>query len=263
MIEASQETALAAMQEFQNSDLGEPFLPPDAGLTPDALDRCRRDYVLEDYAGQPCVMGVDVGIKLHVVVRQAVNVKPGIDNQLPRPLWFVGEVASFDDLDNIISRYNVMRCVIDAFPETHMARSFYKKHPTAVWLATYRQQAGHERTGGGSEPNWYHLNRIEAMDATFQALRNQVALLPKNARLLGGRIREGIGDYYRQVLAPRRLLQRNAQGNWEARYEEGTKADHFAHAEVYTHMADWPMRQRPRPQVYSAPVKYTYRSFWS
>ena len=56
---------------------------------------------------------------------------------------------------------------------------------------------------------------------------------PRNARQLGERVRDGFGDYYRQVMAPKRQLEQDAQGNWTSRYYEHGKADHYAHAENY------------------------------
>ena len=73
MVRASAADTPAALQEFHNSDLGEVFAPPGGGLSLELLDRCRRDYGLDAYAGQPCDMGVDVGLKLHVVIREHVH----------------------------------------------------------------------------------------------------------------------------------------------------------------------------------------------
>ena len=56
----------------------------------------------------------------------------------------------------------------------------------------------------------------------------------RNARQLGSdRVRDGFGDYYRQVMAPKRQLEQDAQGNWISRYDEHGKPDHYAHAETY------------------------------
>ena len=73
MIEASESSSFAGQQEFFNSDLGEVFNAPGQDLSPDTLDRCRGDYTLDQYAGQGCAMGVDVGTKLHVVIREWVE----------------------------------------------------------------------------------------------------------------------------------------------------------------------------------------------
>ena len=54
----------------------------------------------------------------------------------------------------------------------------------------------------------------------------------------GGRVADGSGAYYRELLAPQRTLEQDAQGNWVARWSEHGRADHFAHAEVYCRAAD-------------------------
>ena len=92
MIEASEATSPAAVQEFFNSDLGEVYAPPGGGISADDLDRCRREYSWEDYDGQTCDMGVDVGGEvLHVVSRE--HAPKGADGRrgLQR-LWLVIEL---------------------------------------------------------------------------------------------------------------------------------------------------------------------------
>jgi hypothetical protein len=64
-----------------------------------------------------------------------------------------------------------------------------------------------------------------------------MAELPEDARQLGGRVRDGLGEYYRELLALSRVLEQNAQGNWVAKYVDGGKADHYAHAESYCALA--------------------------
>ena len=138
MIEASRATTPAALQEFYNSDLGEVFSPEGGGLTPDALDRCRDDYSFTDYAGQPCVMGVDVGLRLHVVVRELTLESRhdefgrfvGRSARAPR-LWHTAELRDFEELDALMARFHVEQCVIDALPETRGARSLRGAPPRA------------------------------------------------------------------------------------------------------------------------------------
>jgi len=53
-------------------------------------------------------------------------------------------------------------------------------------------------------------------------------------------MKDGLGTYYRQMMAPIRELTANAEGNWVARYESAGKADRYAHAEVYCRLAlEW------------------------
>ena len=238
MVYESQATTPAALQAFKNAVLGETFVPPGGQLTLDVLDRCREDFSLEDYAGQPCAIGVDVGIRLHVVVREATDWHRRNEDAQPR-LVFVGELDSFQQIHSLLERFNVERCVIDALPETHLAREFALRHKGRVWLAQYdRREPGHERARGrGDEVDIYHINRVEALDEMFQRFHRREVALPANARQLGGRVRDGLGEYYRQLLAPKRTLEQDSQGNWVARWVDNGKADHYAHAEVYCMLA--------------------------
>ena len=191
MIEASEETTPAALQEFYNSDLGETFVPPGGGLSVDVIDRTRGDYALDDYAlddyaGQPCVMGIDVGLKLHVVIRERPTDETRIaerEGALPEPrrAWFVGELDTFDELDALVGRFRVEVSVIDEQPELRLASAFALRHHDEswygerrfVWLARYgRREPGHEREHRpGDAPNMYHVNRTEALDASVARFR--------------------------------------------------------------------------------------------
>ena len=89
-----------------------------------------------------------------------------------------------------------------------------------VNLANYsRRELGTDTNVNGGV-RFLSLNRTETMDALFEAFRNGRAELQRNARQLGGRVRDGFGDYYRQVMAPKRQLEQDAQGNWISRYDE-------------------------------------------
>ena len=260
MIAASQAETPAGLQAFHNSDLGEVFSPPGAGLSLDAIDRCRRDYTLEEYAGQPCDMGVDVGLKLHVVIREHVYEDEDwpedvCREQIERPprLWFAATVATFDDLDTLMQRFGVRYCVIDALPETRLAADFARRHGT-VWCAYYGASAadhGSCKEAGGVRT--VRLDRTQALDAMVARFHDGTAQIPRTARQLGGRVDGGAGAYYRELLAPQRTLEQDAHGNWVARWLEHGKADHFAHAEGYCYAAGVIIAGRPRWRMRPVP----------
>jgi hypothetical protein len=239
MIEASQATTPFAVQEFQNSDLGEAFVPPGGGISIDIIDRCRREYSLSDYAGQPCDMGIDVGLRCHVVIRQRLTEDDRRRNPAPgRRLWFAGD-AAFSDLDDLARRFNVQSIVIDAYPELSQARQFVERHRPRAWLAQYdRQQPGHERRRGrNGEPNCYHINRTQALDEMFQRFKDEAVELPSEARPLGGQMKHHLGAYYQQLLVPKRTLEPDGNGNLQARWIDANRDDHYAHAELYAMLA--------------------------
>ena len=73
IIHESEATTPAAVQEFRSGVLGETYVPPGGRLTLDVLDRCRRDYEVPDGCSEKTFMGVDVGTRLHVVIRQLLE----------------------------------------------------------------------------------------------------------------------------------------------------------------------------------------------
>lgn len=177
-------------------------------------------------------MGVDVGIKLHVVIRQR------LDDNRTRAL-FIGEGGTFEELGELITRYDVRRCVIDALPDIHKAREFARARRQKVWLAYYdRQDSDHHWVKGkGSDVPTVHINRVQALDEVFDLFHMGKAELPSDARHLGGRVEGGVGEFYREMMALKRTLEENAQGNWVARYVSEGRADHYAHAELYCMLA--------------------------
>ncbi len=233
MVYESQATAPSALQEFKNAVLGETFVPPGGQLTLDVLDRCRRDYTIPDGSKEQTSMGVDVGTKLHVVIRQGSGEKGQ-----PSRAVFIGEIDSFDELSQIARRYNVWGAVIDALPEQRSAIEFARNGGCPnVSLAYYgRTDPGHE-SDYENGVRVYQINRTQALEEMFHAFQTEAAELPENARLLCGRVRDGFGEYYRQMMALKRTLEQNSQGNWVARYVDGGKPDHFAHAEAYCAVA--------------------------
>ncbi len=234
MIEASSSSSAAGLQEFHNSDLGEVFSPPGGGLGIDDLDRCRREYRLNEYAGESCVMGIDVGTKLHVVIREDFC---DIDDGPPGRLWFAGEVGEFEDLDALWEKFHVERCVIDGQPETRKAVEFAGRHDRSVWLARYRHsRIGYEQVVEEGTDICI-ANRAQAIDETFEGFRSGSAELPSDARQLGGFVKDGFGDYFRQVRNLQRTLVQDGHGNWESKWVNNSRPDHYAHAEVYCMLA--------------------------
>ncbi len=250
MIEASEQTSAAEVQGFQNSDLGEVFTAEDSGLTRDVLNRCRRNYGLDDYAKQRCIMGVDVGLRRqHVVIREHVEDSGyGAGHRRSR-LWFAGEVP-WEQLDALIERFNVEACVIDSRPEGLKAREFAARHPHTVWLAQYtRQETGHDFDRHGHPP-MISANRTEALDEAFARFHQELVELPRDARELGGRIKDGAGEYYRELLTPTRVPVKDAQGTLVYRWDDHGKADDYAHAEVYCWLAA--QAGSPLPPLYAS-----------
>ena len=87
------------------------------------------------YSGKGCVMGVDQGNGLHLVIKM-----PPDENGLVITIRVHHQevtYALFSHLDHYMSAYNIKVCVIDALPNQHAARAFASRFPGRVYLAYY------------------------------------------------------------------------------------------------------------------------------
>ena len=109
MIYESEAMSPSEVQEFQNSVLGETFVPPGGSLSLDVLDRCRRGYDMPEGSKEMTFMGVDVGTKLYTVIRRHL----GETGDASRAL-LIGELKDFTELAALGQRFKVRSCVIDA-----------------------------------------------------------------------------------------------------------------------------------------------------
>ncbi len=185
--------------------------------------------------------GIDVGLKHHVVIREAKpSTTPQPFQQKPADfvarLWFAGEV-DFDALPSLLTRYNVSCVVIDSQPERHKATEFVAEARCNVYLAYYgRHDPGYEVVSG--RPPMIRANRLELMDQVVDRTRKREVALPREARQLGGRMKDGFSEYYREMMAPQRLPIRDSNGNFDYRWDEKGRDDHYFHAEVYALLAE-------------------------
>lgn len=221
LVAASRKTAPEDVQEFYNSKLGEPFVVEGGQLTQQILDACRDSaYTMPDI-GEHCTMGVDVGKHLHVrVSRWEADRKFAVH---------IGTVERFEDLDRLMARYNVDRCVIDALPETRKSQEFADRFPGRVWTAFYTRIDPAKVFVFNDQLRKVDVNRTLAMDAMFDRFLKRGAVLPASVAV--------IPDYYEQMRASVRIVVKDAQGRPVPRYVEQGKPDHYAHAETYDEIA--------------------------
>ena len=218
-----QRTDETIRKECFNQDLGLPYTPRGGQLTDAVLDACRRDYAHGPVKGERPFMGVDVGAVLHVVIRGP------LDAAGERPQRFAGEVATFDELGRLIREYRPRRVVVDAMPETRMARALQADFPEGlVWLAYYTEESKDERPARFDARNGtVVLDRTRALDATLAGFSEAVQenTLPAAARAIGG------GDYYKHLTALVRVVEERAgrAGTAVARYV-APGADHYCFA---------------------------------
>ena len=231
MLEDSEAVTIAEAMHFQTQDLGEAYRPEGGGLSYGELDACRSE---EQHPGS-VFMGVDVGKYLHVVVREYRGREYGGRMRPRRSALLCAEIVTYwHHLPQIMRYFGVDRCVIDAAPERHKGPEFADDEQYEIALAEFKHG---QTTIEAVEDAWgvetLHIDRTLALDVTLQGFRDGLSLLPPSARDLGGRVKHGVGEYYREMVAPQRVFDQERE---EYRYPKGHD-DHFAFSELYCLMA--------------------------
>jgi hypothetical protein len=223
------------LKRFFNSDLGLPFSAAGNKITDVILDRCvdpdyklvlmpDRAFVSGDSSEGPCVMGVDVGTNLDVRISK-------IEAKRVRRVVFVGKIraTNVEELHDLIVRYNVEEVVIDAAPELVLAQDFQEAAACRVWLCRYSGEGTDRRRTYNPSDLMISVDRTEALDRAYAALRMSKVVLPANYQEILG------GDFVAEMCLPVRQITEDAKGN--SRYEWTRGKDHQRHADAYEMLA--------------------------
>lgn len=212
--------------EFFNSELGLPYLDAEGGLSEQDMQVLVGGYPVMA-TGRECVMGVDQGNGLHVVVKEPkadgyaltiyVHHEPMTDE-------------TFSHLDHLMGDFDIRSCVIDALPNTHAARAFARRFRGRVWLAYYGNQKGRVSWGYDQENSpIVNVNRTEALDAWRDLHKQGKRRIP--------RIEGQMTAYVKQMTNILRSVEEDPvtgakRATWIKR-----GPDHFAHADSYAEIA--------------------------
>src|SRR3989442_8520207 len=170
-----------------------------------------------------CAMGVDTGKDLHAVILR------GDDADWEKHhLVHAGVYQDFSELDALITRFGVVRCVIDGLPETHATREFARKHGGLVAMNFFNEnQRGAAKWD--DEALTVQINRTEALDASRAVVREKKLVLPRQTPI--------IEEFARHMAADAKILDEDEEtGAKKYRYIR-TGADHFSLAFTYAWMA--------------------------
>ncbi len=230
----------AALCEFHNSKLGEPFIPDGGQVTEIELDSSIANYSKKDPNIQPITggdrvitMGVDQGKLNHVVIVEYFFNDYGFDINaaaFAKVLW-EGKVPGekFEELDRLMRTWQVIGCVIDADPQINDARRFARRFPGYVHLCRYRRgQTGKEvavtEEDGGSPIAT--VDRTNWLDCTLGRYHSDRIQLPIDVSL----------EYREHMKNLIRTYDKDENNNPRATYIT-TGSDHFAHALNYAEIA--------------------------
>ncbi|MBU1470101.1 MAG: phage terminase large subunit family protein, partial [candidate division Zixibacteria bacterium] len=178
------------------------------------LDRCRRGE---------CAMGVDTGKQLHVTV-----LKEDDNDSEKHHLVYLTVCHDFSELDAIMEKFCVWRCVIDGLPETHATRDFARRHHGRVFLCFFNEsQRGIPKWD--NESFTVQMNRTEALDASRAAVREKKLILPRHQPILE--------EFARHMASDAKILEENEETGVKKYKYVRTGEDHFSLAFTYAWLA--------------------------
>jgi hypothetical protein len=209
------------LTDFYNLEIGIPYVEATNRLTTqEVLSLCGNEGISDSDTG-PCSMGVDQGNDLHVVIGKKTPAKAG-------KIVHLGVYKGWEELDRLMKNFKVIRCVVDALPETRNARAFAERHRGRVFLNYYSQhQKG--RYVWNEKDLTVSCNRTESLDASHNEILQGKMTLPKECE-----ITRGFAMHLHNVA--KRLEEDEETGSKRYVYVK-LGPDHFRHAFNYEAMA--------------------------
>jgi hypothetical protein len=201
---------------FYNLKIGIAWADAQSVLSPATVLALCGDRSIEESSEVPCTMGVDTGRDLHAVVSRWEGER--------RRVVYLGVLQEYAQLDDLMKRFHVRRCVIDALPEIHATRDFAGRFPGRVWLNYFNEHQKGAYSWDEDE-RIVKENRTEALDASRRAIRDGLVVLPRRSPL--------VEDFAGHMAADaKRLVEDEETGSQLYRYVR-TGADHFSLAFTY------------------------------
>jgi len=119
--------------------LGLPYIAAEDRLTEAQVYACCTNELMSYSHAGPCAMGVDVGIKKHIVIGQ----RTGNDQYR---IVKTACLSSWNDIHDLAKRFNVRSAVVDIRPYQDSAKEFQSKEPYPVFLCEYSNNPAYMRT---------------------------------------------------------------------------------------------------------------------
>lgn len=205
--------------ECSKSDLGLPYSVDSAGLSKSdilqAIDHTWNMRTGDDRV--ECTGGVDVGKKLHC--------RLSLRNPRTRPMAWAGELDNFDELDDLIKRFNVRCGVIDAQPEIHSAMTLIERHPG--WFRAFYDSNRRQK-----KLAVINLTEQTVTISRSLAMAKLIADTKEGRNKLCSEIR-AMKDYRDHLEANIRVEYLDTNQKTVVTYVRRGRPDHYAHAEIY------------------------------
>jgi len=225
MVEAKSE--YKTEKDFWNFELGLPYAGQEDTITLADMEGCEDGrYHLLVRAKLTCA-GVDQGGReIYVVV-----IQPGRERDRLIYVDHITGLNCWEELAVIMTQLGVVRCVVDALPDTFKAGEFQRAFKRKVYLAYYQEKA---KEGIHWQPSKgiVTLNRNTTLDMSMDKIRNQRLIMPISDKLIT--FKKHMTSFVRTKEVDEEI--------GEIRYVyKKVRKDHFGHAYNYANVAAFKM----------------------
>ena len=204
---------------FYNLKIGIPWADLERRLDVASVLSLCTDAPMAEKSDAACTMGIDTGRELHAVVLR--EDPKDCDTQ---HLVHLAVCHEFSELDALMERFKVERCVIDGLPETYATREFASRHAGEVFMNFFNE---HQRGGA----NWnregmtVQINRTEALDASRAAIREGRVGLPRREPI--------VEEFATHMTGDAKVLKEDAETGIKRYHYVRLSENHFSMAFTY------------------------------
>ena len=204
------------LQRFYNGDLGPAFTSSGSKVNYDMLRECMTDYTMPETSDGTCIMGIDVGTMMNVIICEARE---------KLRLVYAGTVAEFEDIRDLYVRYRVRIGCVDAMPEKRLSKKICGLR--GMFMVYYGDV---KKETINIDSRIITIDRTSSLDAVKELILTRGIELPRNADKLNPLTQEGISELFYQLCTSTRIYNQEKE-----RYEwaEGSNPDHYFHGMNY------------------------------
>jgi hypothetical protein len=175
------------LTDFYNLKIGIAYVDAQNRLSVQEVLNCCGDSGMLSESDDGTFMGVDQGNHLHIVIGKRHEKRRGeiiyVDCLLGNNNDDRNDDSGWKQLDALMNRFKVMRCVVDALPNTRAARAFAERFPGRVFMNYYSEyQKGCYKWN--EKDMTVYSNRTESLDTSHRDITELNILLPRRSDII-------------------------------------------------------------------------------
>lgn len=213
-----------AHRRFYNTVLGESYDDVNARLSEVEVRKMLDSPSIPELPdGTAVVIGVDVGLQCHIVVKALLDPKPVYLMFLTVP---VADLTAF--LDTLFDQYNVVGGAVDRYPYTPLSNDIRDRYNGLIMPVEYAEAASTHvdiKTDELGQQSYARGNRTSMVDTVVSEIRKGAATY------------HGYGDQGTILVQHFRSMVRIEQADKPAKWVKTDGIDHYMHAMAYCNFA--------------------------